>query len=157
MKIQEIRKLSTTDLTKQITTLREEIASLRRQIVLGETQNSRAIRNKRRDLARMLTVLSEQLIKEAKKMAKILQGTVTSDRLDKTIAVPIVTHKSHPLYKKRYISSQKVMAHDEKNEAKIGDKVQISETRPLSARKRYELKKILERPTLTDKDVKGEA
>ncbi|MCA9343984.1 MAG: 50S ribosomal protein L29 [Candidatus Nomurabacteria bacterium] len=66
MKIQEIRKLSTTDLTKQITTLREEIASLRRQIVLGETQNSRAIRNKRRDLARMLTVLSEQLIKEAK-------------------------------------------------------------------------------------------
>ena len=49
------------------------------------------------------------------------------------------------------------MAHDEKNEAKIGDKVQISETRPLSARKRYELKKILERPTLTDKDVKGEA
>ena len=90
-------------------------------------------------------------------MAKILQGTVTSDRPDKTIVVTIVTHKSHPLYKKRYISSQKVMAHAEKNEAKIGDKVQISETRPLSARKRYELKKILERPTLTDKDVKGEA
>lgn len=66
MKIQEIRKLSTTDLTKQITVLREEIASLRRQVVMGETQNSRAIRNKRRDLARMLTVLSEQLIKEAK-------------------------------------------------------------------------------------------
>ncbi len=90
-------------------------------------------------------------------MAKILQGTVTSDRPDKTIVVTIVTHKSHPIYKKRYISSQKVMAHDEKNEAKIGDKVQISETRPLSARKRYELKKIIERPALTDKDVKGDA
>lgn len=90
-------------------------------------------------------------------MAKILQGTVTSDRPDKTIVVTIVTHKSHPIYKKRYISSQKVMAHDEKNEAKIGDKVQISETRPLSARKRYELKKIIERPALTDKDVKGGA
>lgn len=87
-------------------------------------------------------------------MAKVLQGTVTSDRPDKSIVVTIVTHKSHPIYKKRYIASQKVMAHDEKNEAKIGDKVLISETRPLSARKRYELKKIVERPTLRESDIK---
>ncbi len=87
-------------------------------------------------------------------MAKVLQGTVTSDRPDKSIVVTIVTHKSHPIYKKRYIASQKVMAHDEKNEAKIGDKVSISETRPLSARKRYELKKIIERPALRDEDIK---
>jgi small subunit ribosomal protein S17 len=87
-------------------------------------------------------------------MAKVLQGTVTSDRPDKSIVVTIVTHKSHPIYKKRYIASQKVMAHDEKNEAKIGDKVLISETRPLSARKRYELKKIIERPALRDEDIK---
>ena len=87
-------------------------------------------------------------------MAKVLQGTVSSDRPDKSIVVTIVTHKSHPIYKKRYIASQKVMAHDEKNEAKIGDKVLISETRPLSARKRYELKKIIERPALRDEDIK---
>ncbi len=87
-------------------------------------------------------------------MAKVLQGTVTSDRPDKSIVVTIVTHKSHPIYKKRYIASQKVMAHDEKNEAKIGDKVMISETRPLSARKRYELKKIVERPALRESDIK---
>lgn len=87
-------------------------------------------------------------------MAKVLQGTVTSDRPDKSIVVTIVTHKSHPIYKKRYIASQKVMAHDEKNEAKIGDKVLISETCPLSARKRYELKKIIERPALRDEDIK---
>lgn len=87
-------------------------------------------------------------------MAKVLQGTVTSDRPDKSIVVTIVTHKSHPIYKKRYIASQKVMAHDEKNEAKIGDKVLISETRPLSARKRYELKKIVERPALRESDIK---
>lgn len=87
-------------------------------------------------------------------MAKVLQGTVTSDRPDKSIVVTIVTHKSHPIYKKRYIASQKVMAHDQKNEAKIGDKVLISETRPLSARKRYELKKIIERPALRDEDIK---
>ena len=66
MKIAEIRKLDTADLTKESTKLREEIAELRRQLVMGETQNSRAIRNKRRDLARMLTVLSEQLTKEPK-------------------------------------------------------------------------------------------
>lgn len=87
-------------------------------------------------------------------MAKVLQGTVSSDRPDKSIVVTIVTHKSHPIYKKRYISSQKVMAHDETNQAKIGDKVLISETRPLSAKKRYELKEILERPALNDNDVK---
>lgn len=66
MKMLEIRKLSTADLTKESTKLREEIAELRRQIAMGEVQNSRAIRNKRRDLARMLTVLSEQLTKETK-------------------------------------------------------------------------------------------
>lgn len=87
-------------------------------------------------------------------MAKTLQGTVTSDRPDKSIVVTIVTHKSHPIYKKRYIASQKVMAHDEKNEAKIGDKVLITETRPLSARKRYQLTKIVERPALREDEVK---
>lgn len=87
-------------------------------------------------------------------MAKTLQGIVTSDRPDKSIVVTIVTHKSHPIYKKRYIVSQKVMAHDEKNEAQTGDKVSIVETRPLSARKRYQLKKIIERPVLRESDVK---
>jgi ribosomal protein L29 len=64
MKVIEIRKLSTTELTTESTKLREEIAELRRRVHLGEVQNVRTIRNKRKDLARMLTVLSEQLTKE---------------------------------------------------------------------------------------------
>jgi ribosomal protein L29 len=64
MKIAEIRKLSTADLTSESTKLREEIAELKRRLVTGEVQNIRAIRNKRKDLARMLTVLGEQLTKE---------------------------------------------------------------------------------------------
>lgn len=64
MKLAEIRKLSTGELTKQCTALRQEIVELKRSIVLGESTNVRAIRNKRRDLARILTVLSEQLSKE---------------------------------------------------------------------------------------------
>lgn len=65
MKIAEIRKLSTTDLTAESTKLREEIAELRRRIMSGEQQNVRLVRARRKDLARMLTVLSEQLTKEA--------------------------------------------------------------------------------------------
>lgn len=87
-------------------------------------------------------------------MAKTLKGTVSSDRPDKTIVVTIITHKSHPIYKKRFISSRKIMAHDKKNEAKIGDKVLISETRPISARKRFELKKIIEHSFLNESKTK---
>ena len=65
MKVAEIRKLSTQELTVESTKLREEIAELKRRLVMGEIQNNRVIRNKRKDLARILTVLSEALIKEA--------------------------------------------------------------------------------------------
>ena len=66
MKITDIRKLSTQDLTKQSTSLREEIAELKRRASIGEVENVRLIRGKRKDLARMLTVLGEQLTQEAK-------------------------------------------------------------------------------------------
>lgn len=64
MKIADIRKYSTAELTAESTKLREEIAELKRRNRMGEVQNIRVIRNKRKDLARMLTVLSEQLAKE---------------------------------------------------------------------------------------------
>lgn len=83
-------------------------------------------------------------------MAKALVGIVTSDKADKTIVVTVVTRKTHPLYRKQYSVSKKFMAHDEKNEATKGDKVSIVETRPLSARKRHILEKVLERPVLRD-------
>jgi ribosomal protein L29 len=66
MKVTDIRKLTTTELTTETTKLRDEIAELKRHIYMGDNQNLRAVRNKRKDLARMLTVLSEQLVKEAK-------------------------------------------------------------------------------------------
>jgi ribosomal protein L29 len=64
MKITEIRKLSTAELATESTKLREEIVEIKRRLVLGETQNVRLARLKRKDLARILTVLSEQLAKE---------------------------------------------------------------------------------------------
>lgn len=66
MKIAEIRKFSTEQLTAETTKLREEITELRRRTHMGEVQNVRTLRNKRKDLARMLTILSEQLAKETK-------------------------------------------------------------------------------------------
>ena len=64
MKVAEIRKLSTAELTTESTKLREEIAELKRRLSTGEVQNVRVIRGKRKDLARVLTVLGEQLAKE---------------------------------------------------------------------------------------------
>lgn len=64
MKIVDIRKLSTDELTKTSTSLRDEITELRRRLYSGEVQNVRVIRAKRKDLARVLTVLGEQLVKE---------------------------------------------------------------------------------------------
>lgn len=66
MKITEIRKLSTAELASESTKLRDEIVEIRRRLHMGEVQNVRSLRAKRKDLARLLTVLSEQLIKETK-------------------------------------------------------------------------------------------
>jgi small subunit ribosomal protein S17 len=81
----------------------------------------------------------------AKSKGKQLIGIVTSNKMDKTIVVKVERVTKHPLYGKRISKHKKFMAHDENNECSIGDKVLISESRPLSRRKRWELVKILER------------
>jgi small subunit ribosomal protein S17 len=78
-------------------------------------------------------------------MGRSITGIVTSDKSDKTIVITVVTRKTHKLYKKQYSVRSKFMAHDEKNDAKVGDKVVIVETRPISARKRFNLDKVVER------------
>ena len=76
-------------------------------------------------------------------MAKSLKGVVVSDKGDKTIVVRIQNSKTHPIYQKQFYVSKKIMAHDEKNEAKEGDTVVIAETRPISARKRFTLNRVV--------------
>ena len=78
-------------------------------------------------------------------MSRILTGRVTSDKSDKTIVISVASRKTHPIYKKQYTKNTKFMAHDETNEAKTGDLVVIRETRPLSARKRFILDRIVEK------------
>ena len=82
---------------------------------------------------------------EERNARKVYQGRVVSDKMDKTITVVIDSYKSAPIYGKRVKYSKKYYAHDENNEAKTGDTVQIMETRPLSAKKRFRLVKIVEK------------
>ena len=87
-------------------------------------------------------------------MAKTLTGIVTSDVADKTITITVTSRETHPIYGKQYTVSRKYMAHDEKNEAKKGDRVSIIETRPISKRKAFKLLAVLEkaRDTIELKD-----
>lgn len=78
-------------------------------------------------------------------MAQTLQGVVTSDKRDKTITVSITNRETHPLYRKQYSHTRKYTAHDENNEAKLGDKVEIIACRPYSKTCTYKLVKVLER------------
>lgn len=78
-------------------------------------------------------------------MAKTLTGIVTSDVANKTITVTVTSRETHPIYGKQYTVSRKYAAHDENNDAKIGDKVTIVESRPVSKRKAFTLETIVEK------------
>ena len=78
-------------------------------------------------------------------LRKTRVGLVTSDKMDKTITVSVVEHVKHPLYGKIMKRTYKLKAHDENNECKIGDRVKVMETRPLSKDKRWRLVNIVEK------------
>lgn len=77
-------------------------------------------------------------------MARKLQGTIVSDKADKTVVVRVAADKEHPVYRKKYAFTQKYQAHDETNQYKVGDLVEISETRPLSKTKRWVVDRKIE-------------
>lgn len=85
---------------------------------------------------------------EERNQRKVYKGRVVSDKMDKTITVVVETYKNHKTYGKRVKYSKKFMAHDENNEAKVGDIVTIMETRPLSAKKRFRLVEINEKAVI---------
>lgn len=75
---------------------------------------------------------------------KALVGTVTSDKMAKTVVVEVTTQWQHPLYKKVVKRTKKYLAHDEDQSAKVGDTVSITPHKPISKRKRWQLEKIIE-------------
>jgi small subunit ribosomal protein S17 len=82
---------------------------------------------------------------EQRGMRKVREGKVVGDAMDKTVVVTVIDIKQHPLYRKVVRRSVKYKAHDENNEAKVGDRVRIMETRPISKQKRWRVLEIVER------------
>lgn len=89
--------------------------------------------------------MSEQSPATVRGRRKVRTGVVVSDQMDKTILVRIDRKVRHPLYKKTVARSSKLAAHDENNEAHVGDTVRVVETRPLSKTKRWRVLEIVER------------
>jgi small subunit ribosomal protein S17 len=81
----------------------------------------------------------------ARSARKVREGTVVSDKMDKTAVVAVIERVRHPKYGKFMMRTKKLYAHDETNDANIGDKVRVMETRPLSKNKRWRVVEILER------------
>ena len=85
---------------------------------------------------------------EERNQRKVMIGTVTSDKMDKTIVVSVETNVKHQKYKKIVKRTYKLKAHDEKNECNIGDRVKVMETRPLSKDKRWRLVEIIKKANI---------
>ena len=84
---------------------------------------------------------------EERNLRKVMIGTVTSDKMDKTVVVSVETSERHSTYKKTMKKTYKLKAHDEENKCQIGDKVKVMETRPLSKQKRWRVVEIMEKAT----------
>jgi small subunit ribosomal protein S17 len=90
--------------------------------------------------------MSEATVKQSRRATKL--GRVVSTKMSKTIVVEVIMKKAHPLYKRVIAKNKKFYAHDEDNTARVGDYVEIEETRPLSKLKRWRLKNIVQRAKL---------
>src|SRR3990167_5690146 len=110
-------------LEEQLVQKQTDLLEAKKSHRAGELVNPRVITGYRKDVARILS----------------------SDARDKTITVSVTSRETHPIYKKQYSVTRKYQAHDEKNEAKLGDKVQIAESRPISKTKSFILQHIEER------------
>ena len=81
-------------------------------------------------------------------LRKVMVGTVTSDKMDKTVVVSVETSVSHKMYGKTVKRTYKLKAHDEANECQIGDRVEVMETRPLSKDKRWRVVEVMEKAVI---------
>ncbi|HBZ57658.1 MAG TPA: 30S ribosomal protein S17 [Sutterella sp.] len=83
-----------------------------------------------------------------KTLTRTLIGTVTSDKMDKTVTVLVERKVKHPIYGKYVVTSKKYHAHDEENQCGVGDRVEIAEARPMSKTKSWKVTKVLEKAVI---------
>jgi small subunit ribosomal protein S17 len=87
----------------------------------------------------------EELEKNQRGLSKVREGQVISNKMEKTVVVNVVAQKMHPQFGKYIRKSKRYMAHDERSECQVGDRVRIVESRPLSKNKRWRVQEILEK------------
>ena len=101
--------------------------------------------------------MAETTAQQVQEARKQVVGEVVSSKMHKTIVVEVVRKKSHPFYGRVVSKGKKFYAHDEKNEARVGDVVRLEETRPLSKLKRWRLKQVIRRATLVPETIATDA
>ena len=167
MKADKIRNLTEEELRNQEGELADQLFKLKFQLNMGQTESLKKIRGLRKDIARVKTILGErtraaamvetnpsaQATEKVQGRRKEVVGEVVSNRMQKTIVVKVTRKKAHPFYKRVVARNKKFYAHDEKNEAHVGDVVRLEETRPLSKLKRWKLKDIVRKTTLVPEIV----
>ena len=159
----ELRELSVDELASRLREHKEELFNLRFQVATGQLDNNRRLQTVRRDIARIYTIQRERErgcgmseTQEASQSSsgpglagrgyrKVREGLVVSDKMEKTIVVEVEDRVKHGLYGKVIRRTSKLKAHDEQGVAGIGDRVQIMETRPTSATKRWRLLEVIEK------------
>ena len=173
-KTAELRELTDAQLLERAESAKEELFNLRFQLATGQLDDSSSIKKVRHEIARIATVMrqrdfearghgcrgrsrrnrvrngeravsEEQQVTQERGRRKTRTGVVVSDGMDKTVVVRIDRSFRHPLYDKTVRRSKKLAAHDESNEAHVGDRVRVVETRPLSKSKRWRLVEIVEK------------
>ena len=155
--LEELKSLNVADLQAQLVDAKKELFNLRFQNATNQLENTARIREVRKNIARIQTVITEKAsvaekcrqegdsVVEERNLRKTRVGVVVSDKMDKTIVVAVRDNVRHPLYNKIVKKTYKLKAHDETNDAKTGDTVKVMETRPLSRDKRWRLVEIMER------------
>ena len=157
--VEDLKAKSAAELNEELVAAKKELFNLRFQNATNQLDNTSRIKEVRRNIARIQTVITEKassvetensqnersyrLWKEILEKPELVRLSAT--KMDKTIVVAIEDHVKHPLYKKIVKKTYKLKAHDENNECNIGDKVKVMETRPLSKDKRWRLVEVMEK------------
>ena len=143
VKAEALRAKTPDELKTQLVELKKEQFNLRFQTAGGQVENPSRARVVRREIARIKTVLGQQAsaAKSGKQLMteRTMQGTVVSDKADKTVTVNVERRIMHPVYKKIITQSKKFAAHDAENRFKEGDSVRIRECAPVSKSKTFEV------------------
>ena len=155
--VEDLKAKSASELQEELVAAKKELFNLRFQNATNQLDNTSRIKEVRKNIARIQTVISRariQLIAATgsekgeiveRNLRKTRTGKVVSDKMDKTIVVAVEDHVKHPLYGKIVKRTYKLKAHDENNECHEGDTVRVMETRPLSKDKRWRLVDVIEK------------